>query len=101
MDYNVIKASGSQYCVTKGSTLVIPKLDVDEGKEVKLEVLFSHKQDEIKVGAPILSGFAIGKVVKHYLGEKIDVIKFKAKSRYRRKMGFRPQLTQLEILSLA
>lgn len=101
MDYAIIKTSGSQYLVTEGQRLDLPNLNVAEGKDIEFEVLLSKVGDKLEIGMPLVSGAKVmGKVVRNFKDEKVDVIKFKAKSRYRRKMGFRAQLTAVEIMSL-
>jgi len=102
MDYSVIKTSGSQYLVSVGDVLELPKLGIDEGKEVVFdEVLLSKVGDKVTVGEPLVTGAKVlGTVLKNFQGEKLDIFKFKAKSRYRRKMGFRAQLTSVQIVSL-
>lgn len=102
MDYAVIATSGSQYVVSVGDVLELPTLNLKDGEEISFDqVLLQKIGDEVKIGTPLLSGVLVkGKMVKNYQGEKIDIIKFKAKSRYRRKMGFRAQLASVEIQSI-
>src|SRR6185436_6582738 len=71
--------------------------------EVNLsEVLLLVSDGTVQIGTPFLSKVSVkGKVLEQKKGEKIHVHKFKAKARYRRSMGFRPQLTKIEILSEA
>jgi hypothetical protein len=53
------------------------------------------------LGTPLLLGKSVtAEIETTGKGEKIRVAKFKAKSRYRKVMGFRPLITTLRILSL-
>lgn len=102
MEYAIISHGGKQYKVSPGL-----KLDIEgEGKvgeNVSFDsVLLLVTDAEAKIGTPNVSGFSVsGKVVDSKRGEKIRVSKFKAKSKYRRSVGFRQRLTTVEILSFA
>jgi len=53
----------------------------------------------VKVGKPVVKGAEVKlKVVTEIeKGEKIEVYHFKAKSRYRKHTGFRPQYTRVSV----
>lgn len=97
--YAVIEASGRQYRVSKGDEILLDGWV--EGSEKKIEfdkVLLVVRNGEIKLGQPVVKGaLAIGKVLEHLKGKKIEVVKFRAKSRYRRKRGFRQRQTRVII----
>lgn len=61
------------------------------------EVLLVADGDKVKVGKPVLKDAKVTfKVVKDVeKGEKIEVYHFKAKSRYKKHTGFRPQYTRI------
>ena len=96
MKYAVIRIKGQQYKVSEGDEILVGKL-VD--KKPKVEVLLLADNGKVKVGKPTVKGAKVKiKVLKEEeKGEKLYVQKFKAKSRYRRKMGFRPLYTRLLI----
>jgi len=97
MKYAIIKIAGQQLKVSEGQSIVVNKLPnkQDEKFEIK-EVLFLRNEDEIFFGMPFVEDSVVTvKVIRHFQGEKIDVYKFKSKVRYRKHIGFRPQLTEL------
>ena len=95
MKYAVIKTQGKQYKVKEGDLVTVD--NVQDGK-LNIEVLLLVSEKTVKIGKPVVSGAKIkAKVLKNFKGEKIRVAKFKAKSRYRRVVGFRPSLTQIKI----
>jgi large subunit ribosomal protein L21 len=53
--------------------------------------------DKVSVGKPAVKGAKVSlKVVKDMeKGEKLDIYKFKSKSRYKKHIGFRPQHTRI------
>ena len=93
--YAVVRIGGKQYKVSEGKEILVDKL-VDP-KKVEPEVLLFVDDDKVKVGKPVVKDVKISlKVVKELeKGEKVEIYKFKAKSRYKRHTGFRPQYTRL------
>ena len=95
--YAVIKTKGQQFKVSEGDEILIGKLSEKEKPE--LEVLLTFDGKKLKVGKPIVKGASVkAKIVeREEKGKKIHVETFKAKSRYRKKKGFRPVHTRLKI----
>ena len=94
MKYAVIKVAGKQYKVSEEEKLLVDKLKDD----FSVDVLMVNNNGDLKIGKPYLDKklvkYRVGEVTK---GKKIDVIKYKAKSRYRKHIGFRPKYTILHI----
>lgn len=92
--YAVVRIGGKQYKVEEGEEFLVDKL-VDP-KKVVSETLLVADGDKIEIGKPTLKTEVKLKVVADMeKGEKVDVYKFKAKSRYKRHTGFRSQHTRL------
>lgn len=102
MNYAVIQTGGKQYKVSVGTVLEVDKLDVEAGKEHKFDnVLLFADGDNVQLGQPNLENVSVvAEVLEQKQGDKIRVAKFKAKARYRKVMGFRAQLTKLEVKKL-
>lgn len=98
MDFAVVKIAGKQFLVKPSQKLSIEGLIVGGEKEIVFsEILLSNVGGELKIGTPLISGVSLkAKVLNTGKGDKIRVSKFKAKSRYRRTIGFRPVVTMLE-----
>jgi len=94
MKYAVIRVGGKQYRVSQGEEVLVDKL---ADPKVEPEVLLMVNEGKALVGKPTVRGAKVKiKIVKESeKGEKIYVTKFKAKSRYRRRTGFRPVYTRL------
>jgi large subunit ribosomal protein L21 len=99
--FAVIKTGGKQYLVQEGDVLKIEKLDVEPGAGVEFEVLLRADGDKVDVGTPHVSGKAKAEVVEHGRAPKIEVVKYKAKSRYTRRVGHRQQFTKVKITKIA
>ena len=95
--YAVIRIQGHQYKVFEREEILVDKIS-DTGK-IDPEVLLFVDGTTVKVGKPTLSDVKIKiKVLTEVeKGKKIDVLKYKAKSRYRKHIGFRPKYTRLLI----
>lgn len=98
MNYAVVRINGKQYKVAEKEEILVDKLS---GEKIEPDVLLVRNDKVIKVGDPVVKG---AKVVVKKLGdekgEKIHVFKYKAKSRYRKKIGSRPDFTRLQIVSI-
>lgn len=99
MNYAIIRSGGKQYKVSEEETILVDKLGRPKGEKVVFpEVLLIRHNDSIFIGDPLVKkAEVIGRVVDELKGKKITVAKFKAKVRYRRKIGFRPHYTKVLI----
>ena len=95
----IFESGGKQYLVSKGDKIQVEKLDVESGKTVTFDkVLFTSSGSDANVGKPFISGATVtGMVLKQGRGKKIHVLKYRAKSKYRRKIGHRQDYTEVEI----
>ena len=96
----VIASGGKQYLVEKDQVLDLELLG--EGiKDVKFDVLLLIDGDKVQVGAPFVSGVQVAAdVVEEVKGEKIKVLKFKAKKRIKRLTGHRQHYSQVKITKI-
>ncbi|MBL7159168.1 50S ribosomal protein L21 [Candidatus Microgenomates bacterium] len=103
MKYAVIKTSGRQYKICQDEEIVVDKMEGKEGDKVVFdEILLIVDDKKIIIGTPkITKAKVMAEIVKQDRGEKIRVAKFKAKSRYRKVMGFRAYLTRLKIKKIS
>jgi large subunit ribosomal protein L21 len=101
--FAVIKAGGKQYIVREGQQLKIEKLPVDKGGKVEFDVLLMAEDDgsKVEIGAPVLKGKKVtGEILGQGRGKKIDVVKYKPKSRYTRRTGHRQPYTKVVITKI-
>ena len=99
MKYVVADINGLQYKINEDQELKINHLDSKEGDMVEFDkVLLTVDGDKVGIGKPFVKDAkVIARVLKQTQGEKIFVAKFKAKTGYRRRTGFRSKLTLLKI----
>jgi large subunit ribosomal protein L21 len=103
MMYAVIKTGGKQYRVAAGDKFKVEKLEADVGAEITFDqVLMVADGDNIKVGAPMLSGAAVrATVVSHGRGDKVRIFKMKRRKHYRKSQGHRQHFTEVQISGIS
>ena len=97
----VVKISGKQYVVTEKETLLVDLLP--EGtKELTLDAMLVIDGDKTTVGAPTVKGVKVkAKVVEELVkGDKIRIIRYKAKKRVHKENGHRQKYSRIEIASI-
>jgi large subunit ribosomal protein L21 len=102
MSLGIIATGGKQYLVSPGDKIQVEKLAGAVGDTVKFEqVLGIFNGKSVEVGKPFVAGKAIeGKILAQGRGDKIHVLKYKSKSKYRRKIGHRQAYTEIEITNV-
>jgi len=99
MKYAVIGISGTQYKVEENQTITIDKLDPTTKSTTEVYLIVDEKK--IEVGTATVKNASVEFIsVNNYQGPKLDVTKFRAKSRYRKHIGFLPQLTDIKITKI-
>lgn len=105
MEMAVIKTGGKQYVVSKGDSIFIEKLPaaLKEGDSVTFsEVLLVDNGSDTTIGAPTIKGAEVkGTVIEAGKAKKIDVVKYKAKSRYYKRRGHRQPFLKVKIDSIS
>lgn len=101
--YAVIQTGGKQYRVQKGDVVFIEKLDVNADDTVVFEDVLAVGEDgKVSVGAPFVPGAKVtANVVKNGKGKKINIITYKPKKGYARRVGHRQPYTKVEITDIS
>jgi large subunit ribosomal protein L21 len=99
--YAIVKTGGKQYRVERGQRLLIERLAVDEGADVKLEPILFRSEEAVFDKAGLEGVQVTAKVLAHVRGEKLRVFKFKPKRGYKRRTGHRQDLTQIEVTEIS
>ena len=102
--YAVIKLQWHQYIVSEWAEIIVNKLSHKEWDKVTIDevlAVFDEKGEKVSVWKPFVKWAKVEATVwVTEKWEKIDVLKFKRKTRYFRKRGFRPTETILTINSI-
>lgn len=95
--FAIIEISGVQLKITEGKEYEITKIAGEKGDKLEItEVLLISEGEDIQIGNPYIKGAKVAlEITSQKKGKKIVGLKFKAKSRYRKHYGFRPQITRI------
>jgi len=99
--YAIVETSGKQYRVEPGCSVVVDRMKVEVGETITLDRILLVGGDGLKVGSPTVEGAVVkAKVTSHTKGKKVITRKYTRRQRTRRRVGFRADLTTLEIVSI-
>jgi large subunit ribosomal protein L21 len=97
----VVKLGGHQFIVADNETLMVDLLP--EGtKELTLEPLLVFDDKTVKVGTPVVAGVKVTAEVVEPLvkGDKIRIIRYKAKKRVHKENGHRQKYSKIKITGI-
>jgi large subunit ribosomal protein L21 len=98
MKYAVIRLKGHQHKISEKDEFLVDF--IGEAKP-EFETLLVVDGEKTKIGTPTVKNAKITlKNLGEERGKKMHVKKYKAKSRYRRKIGFRPKYTKLQVTKI-
>lgn len=99
MKYAVASINGNQYKVSEGEEILLEGIHAEKDKKLELNsVLLIAEDGKTQIGTPLVRGAKIvGKVAGYQKGSKLKILKYRAKSRYRKRKGHRPQFTRVKI----
>ena len=97
----VVKVGGKQYVVTEKETLLVDLLP--EGtKELTLDAMLVIDGATTTVGTPLVKGVVVKADVVEDLvkGDKLRIIRYKAKKRVHKETGHRQKYSRIQIASI-
>lgn len=101
MKYAIIKTGGKQYLVKDKDIITIEKLKGEAGENVAFDTLAIFEGESVNLGTPVLGQGVKGEIISTDKADKISVIKYKNKTRYRRNVGHRQIQTKVKITAIA
>lgn len=99
----VIATGGKQYLVKEGDKIQIEKIKGEKGEAVIFDkVLLTAEEDgsKLDVGMPNLSTKVTGEVLEQGRADKITIVHYKAKVRYKKRQGHRQPFTSIKITKI-
>ena len=100
MSFAIIETGGKQYRVSEGETVKIEKIPaLQKGAAVLFDkILLTDDGVKIALGAPYISGANVkGEIIEEGRNRKVEVVKYKAKSRYFKLRGHRQPFMKVKI----
>jgi|SRR5664279_1791943 large subunit ribosomal protein L21 len=101
MVYAIVKAGGRQEKVSVGTVVVMNRIKATQGDKVELPALLLVDGESVTSDAKSLAKVKVtAEVVRDERGPKIDILKFKNKTGYRKRIGHRQELTRLKVTGI-
>nr|WP_276582243.1 50S ribosomal protein L21 [Cellulomonas sp. RIT-PI-Y] len=99
--YAIVKAGGRQEKVAVGDIVVVDRLAAGAGATVELPALLLVDGEKVTSDAEALAKVTVSaEVVRDERGPKIDILRYKNKTGYRRRQGHRQALTRLKVTGI-
>ena len=99
--YAIVRAGGRQEKVAIGDVLEVDRLSGEPGDSVRLPALLLVDGESVTSDTATLSGVTVtAEIVAATKGPKIDILKFKSKTGYRKRQGHRQKLTQVKVIGI-
>ncbi len=99
--YAIVKAGGRQEKVSVGDVVVVDRLSGDAGSTVQLPAVLLVDGEKVTADAKALAKVTVtAEIVRDEKGAKIDILKYKNKTGYRKRLGHRSKLTRLKVTGI-
>ncbi len=100
--YAIISLAGKQFIVHEGDRFSVNRLETEEGETLTIdEVLLTANDDGFDVGTPTVDGASVElEILEHTRADKVEVRKFRSKSRYRRNYGHKQPISMVEVKTI-
>lgn len=100
--YAIVRAGGRQEKVAVGDVIELDRVAGQVGDSVSLKVLLLVEDGKVTTDAATLANATVtGELVDHHRGPKIDILRYKNKTGYRRRQGHRSELSTLKITKIS
>ena len=101
MVYAIVKAGGRQEKVSVGDVVVVDRLSGSAGSTVQMPVLLLVDGEKVTSDSAALAKITVtAEIVRDEKGPKIDILKYKNKTGYRKRIGHRQALTRLKVTGI-
>ena len=99
--YAIVRSGGRQEKVAVGDVIESDRVEGEPGDRVELPALLLVDGDSVTSDAESLAGVTVSaEVLAHTKGPKIDILKYKNKTGYRKRQGHRQPFTQLRVTGI-
>ena len=101
MVYAIVRAGGRQEKVEVGTVVVLDRIKADKDGNIQLAPVLLVDGDTITHDAKALAKVTVtAEVISDLRGPKIVIQKFKNKTGYKKRQGFRADLTRVKITGI-
>ncbi|CAB4561163.1 MAG: 50S ribosomal protein L21 [Actinobacteria bacterium] len=98
MVYAVVRAGGRQEKVSVGTIVTLDRIKADANGKIELPALLLVDGDKVTTDAAALAKVKVtAEVLNDLRGPKIIIQKYKNKTGYKKRQGFRADLTRVQV----
>ena len=99
--YAIVRSGGRQHKVAVGDVVQVDRIQGEPGATVELPTILVVDGESVTSDPWVLAGWKVtGEIVEQTKGPKIDILRYKNKTGYRRRQGHRQHLTQIKVTSI-
>lgn len=99
--YAIVRAGGRQEKVAVGDVVVVDRVAGEPGASLDLPAVLLVDGSSVTSDPGALAKVTVtAQIVDHRRGTKIDILKYKNKTGYRRRQGHRQELTTVKITDI-
>ncbi len=100
--YTIVRSGGQQQKVAVGDVIEIDKVPSGVGESVRLPAVLVVDGDSVTTDADTLAKTSVtAEVLGATKGDKVNIVKYKNKTGYRKRQGHRQQYTQVKVTDIA
>jgi large subunit ribosomal protein L21 len=101
VSYAIVRAGGRQEKVSVGDIVTLDRVAGEAGDSIELPVLLLVDGDKVTADAKSLASAKVtAEKIEDLRGPKIVIQKYKNKTGYKKRQGFRAELTNVKITSI-
>ena len=101
MVYAVVRAGGRQEKVSVGTIVTLDRVKADSTGKIELPALLLVDGDKVTTDAKALAKVKVtAEVLNDLRGPKIIIQKYKNKTGYKKRQGFRAELTRVQVTEI-
>ena len=101
MVYAVVRAGGRQEKVSVGTIVTLDRIKADANGNIELPALLLVDGDKVTTDAKALAKVKVtAQVLEDVRGPKILIQHYKNKTGYKRRLGFRAELTRVKVTEI-
>ncbi|MFT4468706.1 50S ribosomal protein L21 [Arthrobacter sulfonylureivorans] len=102
MVYAIVRAGGRQEKVSVGDLVTLDRVPGEAGSTIELPALLLVDGDKVTSAADALANVKVtAEIVENLRGPKIVIQKYKNKTGYKKRQGYRSALTKVKVTGIA
>ena len=94
--YAIVKAGGRQEKVQEGDVIELDRVQAEVGQSIDLPVVLLVNNGSVTAEG-LDKASVKAELLEHFRGPKIDILRYKNKTGYRRRQGHRSELLELKL----